>query len=146
MSMMHHTNIQFLTVWAYLSMLVYVQGSGIFNSSDEKFIIVNPLNTYNDHNSDSCICTGATCFCTELEDALDHLEDNTVITINGTIRGFIGNVEFAHLTNISILGYHQVAVVNCLAQGSFYFHSCNNIIIENITWISCGNNKDYRVL
>ena len=161
MSMMHLTKIQFLTVWAYLSMSIYVQGSGIFNNSDEKFIIVNPLNTYNDHyegsgtildydsgdhNSDSCICTGATCFCTELEDALDHLEDNTVIAINGTIRGFTGNVEFAHLTNISIIGYHQVAVVNCLAQGSFYFHNCNNIIIENITWISCGNNGGYKGL
>ena len=139
MSMMHHTKIQFLTVWAYLSMSIYVQGSGIFNSSDEKFIIVNPPSDY----YKDCICTGATCLCTELEDALDHLEDNTVIAINGTIRGFTGNIEFAHYTNISIIGYHQVAVVNCLAKGSFYFHSCSNIIIENITWISCGNNKAY---
>ena len=157
--MMHHSRVLFLTVWAYLSMSIYVQGNGLFNSNDEKFIIVNPLVIYNDHyegngtilddddnsgghNSDSCICSnGRKCFCTKFKDALNHVENNTVVAINGTIGGFTGHVGLVNYNNISIIGYQKVVEVNCLAIGSIDFKSCNNIIIENITWISCGNNK-----
>ena len=156
--MMYHAKIQFLTVWAYLFMLICVHASGIFNSSDEKFIIVNPLNVHIDHyefegsgttldydDGDSCICSNVRmCFCTELKDALYHVENNTVVAINGTVIGFTANVAISNHANISIIGYHKVAVVNCLGEGMINFNNCNNITIENITWISCGNNKAYR--
>ena len=96
-----------------------------------------------DHKSDSCICNNETkCVCSTFEDAFNHVENNTVIAINGTIRGFTANVVLNEITNISIIGYHKVVEVYCISKGSIEFNSCNGIIIENISWIGCGNNKD----
>ena len=159
-----------LVVWAFVSIIMCVQGILIVSSDDEKLIIVNPspdINTMNfdcrsedfdedsedydddigsssrDHDSDSCICSNETkCVCSKLEDAFNHVENNTVIAINGTIRGFTANVVLNEITNISIIGYHKVAEVYCISKGSIEFNSCNDIIKENISWIGCGNNKD----
>ena len=70
------------------------------------------------------------------------MEDNPVIAINGTIQEFItGNVLY-NFTNMSIIRYHEIITINCQGRGSIEFKDCNNVIIENITWISCGNNDD----
>ena len=160
-----------LVVWACLLVIMCVQGNLVVSSDDEKLIIVNPslyVNTmsfdchsedfddqndnYNDdigsssrdYNSDSCICSNETkCVCSNLDDAFNHVENNTVIVINGTIRGFTANVALNNITNLSIIGYHKVAEIYCISKGSIEFNSCNDIIIENIVWIGCGNNKDY---
>ena len=74
------------------------------------------------------------------------MENNTVIAINGTIQEFItGNVLYG-FTNVSLIGYHDIITINCHTRGSIEFKECNNVIIENITWISCGNNADHRIL
>ena len=159
-----------LVVWTFVPIIMCVQGNLIVSSDDEKLIIVNPslyVNTMSfdcrsedfddhsedydddigsssgDHESDSCICSNETkCVCSNLEDAFHHVENNTVIAINGTIRGFTANVVLNEITNISIIGYHKVAEVYCISKGSIEFNSCNDIIIENISWVGCGNNKD----
>ncbi|MCY3927405.1 MAG: hypothetical protein OXG81_03935, partial [Acidobacteria bacterium] len=74
-----------------------------------------------------------------------HVEDNTVIAINGTLPDFRASVTVNNITNVSIIGCNKVIAINCLARGSIEFNNCDNIIIENITWISCGNNRDHRV-
>ena len=147
----------------------------MFDNADEKLIIVNPLvssdnesavmsnndyglygsgtpidfnvsSNYTEHENDSCICSDTRkCFCTMFEDALNRVENNVVIAINGTIREFTANFAFNNYTNISIIGYHEVVAINCLTIGYIEFKNCKNIIIKNITWISCGSNTDYRL-
>ena len=159
-----------LVMWAFVPIIMCVQGKLVVSSDDEKLIIVNPslyVNTMGfdcrsedfdgdsedydddigssseDHESNSCICSNETkCVCSNLEDAFHHVENNTVIAINGTIRGFTANVVLNKITNISIIGYHKVVEVYCISKGSIEFNSCNDITIVNIAWIGCGNNKD----
>ena len=159
-----------LVVWACVPIIMCVQGNLVVSNDDEKLIIVNlslDVKTMNfdcrsedfdddseeydddigsssgDHDSDSCICSNETkCVCSNLEDAFNHVENNTVIAINGTIRGFTANVVLNEITNISIIGYHKVTEVYCISKGSIEFKRCNGIIIENISWIGCGNNED----
>ena len=50
----------------------------------------------------------------------------------------------SNITNISIIGYHKLIAINCHTRGSVVFKKCKNIVIENITWISCGSNEDDR--
>ena len=160
--MIPHTIIQLLIVSACL---IHVQGNIVFNNSDEKLIIITPMVSYDayvngtiiDHENriptmscnvhecfmDSCICSSETkCVCFKFEDAFNHVENNTVIAINGTLEEFTANIILSNISNISIIGYHKSVVIKCSAIGSLEFKNCNNIIIENITWISCGNNAD----
>ena len=162
--MIHYTKVQFLIVLACLPILLCVRGSIVFDGTDEKLIIVNPLiineppdlprpvacndsDCSFDFQSDSCICSDDRyCLCSRLDDALGHVEDNTVIAINGTIQEFItGNVLYS-VTNVSVIGYHDLITINCHTRGSIEFKDCNNVIIENITWISCSSNNDRRLL
>ena len=101
-------------------------------------------------NNNDCICsTERQCVCTNFEHAFNLVENNTVIAINGTLNGSTNDVIFTDsisiniVTNLSIIGYHKVVKVYCLTVGSIEFKGCSNIIIENITWIQCGNNKDH---
>ena len=168
LSMIRHTNVHLFIVWTCLPILMHVQGNIVFNNSDEKLIIVNPMVSYDaDVNGtitdqengmpimvcdvhecfiDNCICSSQTeCVCFKFEDAFNYVENNTVIAINGTIEEFTANIVLSNITNISIIGYHETVVINCSARGSLEFRNCNNILIENITWISCGNNIDERI-
>ena len=166
--MISHTSIQLLIVWVFLPILIHVQGNILSNNSDEKLIIITPVvisdayvnGTVTDQENgiptmgcnvhecfiDSCICSSETkCVCLKFEDTFNHVENNTVIAINGTIEEFTANIVLSNVTNISIIGYRETVVINCSAIGSLEFKNCNNIIIENITWISCGNNADQRI-
>ena len=158
-----------MIVLTSLPILIHVQGNIVLNNSDKKLIIVNPVVSYDidvnitiaDQENgiplggcdlddecflDSCICSNETkCVCSRFEDAFNHVENNTVIAINGTIEEFTTDIVLSNIANISIIGYHETVVVNCSARGSLEFKNCNNIIIENITWISCGHNEDYRL-
>ena len=158
--MIHIKKVQLLIVWACLSILTHVKGNvASENSTDRKLIIVNPSVSYEDragmdcnvddcsgeNEHDSCICRdGRSCLCTKFEDALHHVEDNTVIVVNGTLQEFTANIVLSNIVNISIIGYYKLITINCHARGSVVFKNCKNIIIENITWISCGNNEDNR--
>ena len=151
-----------LIVWACLPILICVNVNAVSeNAINGKLIVVNPLVGYEDRTGmsmdcnigncsgenehDSCVCMNErNCLCTKFEDALHHVEDNTVIVLNGTLREFRANVILNDITNISIIGYHRFNTVNCHARGSVVFNNCKNVVIENITWISCGNNGDDR--
>ena len=169
-AMTYHEKNLLLVVWACLPVMICLELTLVVSSDDEKLIIVNPspdVKTMNfnchsedyydqsedydddigsssgDHDNDSCICSNLTkCVCSKFEDAFNLVENNTVIAINGTIRGFTANVVLNEITNVSIIGYHKVVEVYCISKGSIEFNSCNDIIIENIAWIGCGNNED----
>ena len=86
---------------------------------------------FEDFKNDSCICsTERQCVCTNFEDAFDHVENNTVIAINGTLGDkiiFDVSITISNITNISIIGYYKVVKVYCLAIGSM---SSNTVTIS----------------
>ena len=156
-----------------LIILLCVRGNIMYENADEKLLIVNPSasfdnssrmmdddnyglyggklmdfnisSNYTVHENDSCICSDTRkCFCTEFTDALNHMENNTVVAITGIIEGFTAKITLSNYTNISIIGFHEVIAINCLAKGFIEFQNCKNILIKNITWISCGNNSDNK--
>ena len=150
-----------LIVLACLPILSCVRGSIVFDGSDEKLIIVDPFfinelplppvgicndsGCFIDFQIDTCLCRDERyCLCSRLDDAFNHVEDNTVIAVNGTIQEFTTVNVLHDVTNISIIGYREITTINCQARGSIEFKDCSNVIIENITWISCGNNADFR--
>ena len=162
--MIHCTKVLLLIVLACLPFLLCVRGSIVFDGTDEKMIIVNPFiinelpdlprpgacngsDCSFDFQIDSCICSDERyCLCSRLDDAIRHVEDNTVIAINGTIKEFITRIVLYSVTNVSVIGYGDIITINCHTRGSIEFKFCNNVIIENITWISCGSNNDGRLL
>ena len=123
-------------------------GSGTVNEGIGTITDFDVNNTYEHYNNDGCICNAEKqCVCTNFKDAFNLVENNTVIAINGTLGDkiiFDVGITINNITNISIIGYYKVVKVDCLAKGFIEFKHCNNIIIENITWIQCGNNEDYR--
>ena len=125
-------------------------GSGAVNEGSGTTTDFDVDTRFEEFKNDSCICsTERQCLCTNFEDAFSLVENNTVIAINDTSGDdiiFDGSVIINNVTNISIIGYYEVVKVYCLAIGSIEFRHCNNIIIENITWIKCSNNKDYRIV
>ena len=50
---------------------------------------------------------------------------------------------FENLTNLSLIEYNNTTV-DCNFFGSLHFKNCNNVIIENITWINCGSDINLR--
>ena len=123
-------------------------GSGTVNEGIGTITDFDVNNTYEHYNNDGCTCNAEKqCVCTNFKDAFNLVENNTVIAINGTLGDkiiFDVGITINNITNISIIGYYKVVKVDCLAKGFIEFKHCNNIIIENITWIQCGNNEDYR--
>ena len=102
-------HLRLLIVWACLPILIYVNGNPISDNINGKLIVVDPSVAYEDrpgmsmdcnigncsgeNEYDSCICmNGRNCLCTNFEDALYHVEDNTVIVLNDTLQEFRANV------------------------------------------------------
>ena len=171
--MIYCTKIHLLILWSCSALLIIisVKGNILFENTDGKLIIVDSVVSWDNvsrmmydedyrfsgamnynisssktkHLNDGCICVDIKkCFCTTLQGALNNVEDNTIIAINTTLGEFTANVALFNYANILITGYYKVITINCLSRGSIEFQSCRNIIIKNITWISCGYNQDDR--
>ena len=171
--MIYCTKIHLLILWSCSALLIIisVKGNILFENINGKLIIVDSVvswdnvsrmmydedygfsgainynisNSKTKHLNDGCICVHIKkCFCTTLQGALNNVEDNTNIAINTTLGEFTANVALFNYANILITGYYKVITINCLSRGSIEFQSCRNIIIKNITWISCGYNQDDR--
>ena len=101
----------------------------------DNVIIVN-----NSGRSDCCETGGQNCTCNSLSNALQYLEDNTMVNItsesvrldNATVIGS-GKV----VTNITIIGNNTI--VTCNNTGSVSCTRCVDFVIEGITWDQCGN-------
>ena len=62
MHKLYCTRVQYLIVLACLPILSYDRGSIVFNSSDEKLIIVNPFDVYDDFPGPVGSCNDSGCF------------------------------------------------------------------------------------
>ena len=95
------------------------------------------------------ICHSRNCHCKNLEDATPNITNNSLVTLSDKVRlssAFNLNI----FQNISIIGQNNLAVI-CVNGGSLQLEYCNNLTIQDITWIGCKtalkiyNSKDVTI-
>ena len=85
----------------------------------------------------SFICVSKKCFCNNLEDILNGLKSHTSVNITDDVT-LSSVIKLDHINNISIIGYNKITVI-CVNGGGINLYQSNNLTIEGITWIKCGN-------
>ena len=101
-------------------------------------IIIN-----NEGNNDTNCCRRGACPCSNLTDALEHLDSNTIVNITSqqvTLDGhavMCSRFPLLFLRDVRVLG--NGATVMCNYKGSVGCLQCKNIIFEGITWDRCAN-------
>ena len=100
-----------------------------------KVIIVNS----NNGNDNTECCVNGTCICSSLFTALLNIDNNTIINITSESIALnnITKMGSGKLTNIIITGSN--VTIMCNNSGSIYCESCDDVMIEGITWDRCGN-------
>ena len=96
------------------------------------------INIDNGTNSTDC-CVHGTCVCSSLYTALVNIASNTMINIisKSVALNSSTTIGSGNLTNITITGSN--VTIMCNNSGSVYCESCDNVMIEGITWDSCGD-------
>ena len=92
-------------------------------------------NTTSGSDSTKC-CVDGECGCSSLSTALCGLNSNTIILRQLESVTPNNAIELSNLTQITIAGNN--ATVMCNNKGSVYCKSCDNVVIEGITWDGCG--------
>ena len=106
------------------------------------------------YSASGCICCATTlCLCASIQDTIHHTQNNTVIVMGSSVDLIVSmglpllytqtTTTFEDFTNLSLIGYNN-ATVDCNFLSSLQFKNCNNVTIENITWINCGSNINHR--
>ena len=77
--------------------------------------------------------------CASLSTALQYIDNNTMINITSSYVTLEESVKLGSgkLTNITITGSNVTII--CNNSGSVYCESCDNMMIEGITWDRCGD-------
>ena len=96
------------------------------------------INTTGDSDNTTC-CVDGECVCTSLSNALLNMTSNTVINITSESVTLEGNIKMGSgdLNNITVTG--GGATIMCNNSGGVYCESCDNVVIEGITWDRCGD-------
>ena len=126
----------------------YCDENGSAYSSD------NESESRSGYSSSGCICCTTTlCLCDSVQDAIHHTQNNTVIVMDSSVRLLVPTgsplpytqivTTFENFTNLSLIGYNN-ATIDCNLFTSLHFKYCNNVTIENITWINCGSDINQR--
>ena len=101
-----------------------------------KVIIVNS----NNGNDNTECCVNGECTCSSLSTALLNIDNNnTIISITSESVALNNTTTMGSgkLTNITITGSN--VTIMCNNSGSVYCESCDDVIIEGITWDRCGD-------
>ena len=100
-----------------------------------KVIIVNS----NNGNDNTECCVNGECACSSLSTALLNIDNNTIINITSESVALNNTTTMGSgkLTNITITGSN--VTIMCNNSGSVYCESCDDVMIEGITWDRCGN-------
>ena len=88
-------------------------------------------------------CQMKKCYCNEFE---RNVNNDSLIVIKDTVM--LSRVaSFTNLNNVSIIGQNN-PFVYCVNGGRLILTNSNNIVMEGITWIGCGNhtNKDANLM
>ena len=102
------------------------------------------INITNSNSSQEC-CTEEGCMCASLSIALQYIDSNTIINITSSSVMLEESVKLGsgytpgsgNLTNITITGSN--VTIMCNNSGSVYCESCDDVMIEGITWDRCGD-------
>ena len=102
------------------------------------------INNASSNTSRDC-CTEEGCLCGSLATALKFINNNTVINITSPTITLNESIRLQRpygqppITNIAITG-NNVTIIMCNnINGSLYCESCDDVLIEGITWDKCGN-------
>ena len=100
-----------------------------------KVIIVNS----NNGNDNTECCVNGECVCSSLSTALLNIDNNTIINITSESVALNNTTTMGSgkLTNITITGSN--VTIMCNNSGSVYCESCDDVMIEGITWDRCGD-------
>ena len=100
-----------------------------------KVIIVNSDNG----NDNTECCVNGECACSSLSTALLNIDNNTIINITSESVALNNTTTMGSgkLTNITITGSN--VTIMCNNSGSVYCESCDDLMIEGITWDRCGD-------
>ena len=100
-----------------------------------KVIIVNS----NNGNDNTECCVNGECACSSLSTALLNIDNNTIINITSQSVALNNTTTMGSgkLTNITITGSN--VTIMCNNSGSVYCESCDDVMIEGITWDGCGD-------
>ncbi|XP_065891108.1 uncharacterized protein [Dysidea avara] len=98
------------------------------------------INTTSGRNSTECCIDGKNCSCSSLSTALLYMTSNTVINITSESVTLEDNIKMGSgdLNNITITG-NGATTIMCNNSGGVYCESCDNVVIEGITWDRCGD-------
>ena len=96
------------------------------------------INTTGGSDNTTC-CVDGECVCTSLSTALHYMTSSTVINITSESVALEGSIKMGSgdLNNIKITG--NGATIMCNNSGGVYCESCDNVVIEGITWDKCGD-------
>ncbi|XP_065890786.1 uncharacterized protein [Dysidea avara] len=96
------------------------------------------INTTGGSDNTTC-CVDGECVCTSLSTALLNMTSNSVINITSESVTLEDNIKMGSgdLNNITITG--NGATIACNNSGGVYCESCDNVVIEGITWDRCGD-------
>ena len=96
------------------------------------------INSDNGNDSTEC-CVNGECTCSSLSIALLNIDNNTIINVTSesVALNYTTTMGSGKLTNITITGSN--VTIMCNNSGSIYCESCDDVIIEGITWDRCGD-------
>ena len=103
------------------------------------------VNVTSGNDSHECCYTEQGCTCASLSVALQYIDSNTTINITSSSVMLEKSVKLGsnctsgsgNLTDITITGSN--VTIMCNNSGSVYCESCDNVMIEGITWDRCGD-------
>ena len=105
--------------------------SKFISQENDRVIIIDQ-----DGTSDLECCMYGKCHCSNLSLALEHIQDNTEITIQSDIS-LHNAVVLGNVSNVKITGDSN-PTIRCDHQGGLVGKNINYIVIQGITWDSCN--------
>ena len=102
-------------------------------------------------NSSPQCCTEEGCICASLSIALQYINSSTTINITSSSVMLEDSIKLGsnhtsgsgNLTDITITGSN--VTIMCNYSGSVYCESCDDVMIEGITWDRCGDLKGINI-
>ena len=108
-----------------------------WSTEDEYFDRGSGSGGENHKNKPPC-CTTGNLSIYSINDALNHISSNNIITNIMSDDVLLFNITLEGLENVTIMG-HRNPVVNCSYVGAVKLISCKNMIIKGIRWENCGS-------
>ena len=88
-------------------------------------------------NADCTCDIGIPCQCYSLDNALKHVENNSIIIIELSHGILLSPINKSYLTNVTIAG-RNFSEIDCKYTGALMCRNCNSVSIKSIRWIHCG--------